>query len=144
MHALFPTARILILAVVGLLVSSCSSEPSATLKMGSDIEASELLERIGAENAPLILDVRGPDEFSAGHLPSALNISHTEFLENADSAITLLPEQRDTEIVIHCVSGKRAGMATEVLTAAGYTNVRQLLGDYNGWQAADYPIVRAE
>jgi hydroxyacylglutathione hydrolase len=57
----------------------------------------------------IILDVRNASEFSAGHLPGAVNIPYTRL----GSQIAQLP--RDKRLYIHCGSGKRAAMAASFL-----------------------------
>jgi rhodanese-related sulfurtransferase len=125
-----------------LLLAGCAQEAGPTAaERGADISAAELNDRISSNTAPLIIDVRSPEEFAAGHLPNALNIAHTEFVDSPDDSLALLPADRNTEIVIHCVTGRRAGIAADIIVAAGFTNVRPLTGHYQGWQAANYEIV---
>lgn len=73
----------------------------------------------------LVIDVRSPSEFNAGHLPTAINIPLDE-IENA------LPRQVDNKsqvILLHCQSGMRSGIAAKKLKAMGYTGVFNL-GSY--------------
>lgn len=145
MNLLPPTRKAWLVCITLALLVACAQEPAPVdMALEPEIAASELMDRMLADEAPYILDVREPDEYVAGHLPGAVNIAHTEFLENSEAALMLLPAQQDTEIVIHCVTGRRAGMAAEVLAAAGYTNVRQLTGDFNSWQAGGYPVISSE
>ena len=95
-----------LLTVFVLLLIGCE-QPVAP---GSDISQQELTARLSSNDAPLILDVRSADEFTAGHLPGAVNIPHTEVGER----IGELNLDKSDEIVIHCYSGKRAGIATGV------------------------------
>jgi phage shock protein E len=128
--------------LVGLALSACAQEatpPEAAVSSG-EIQASDLYSRIENSTAPLIIDVRSAGEFSAGHLPGALNIAHSEFVDSPAASLALLPTADDAEIVVHCVSGKRAGIAMDVMAAAGYTNVSHLTGDFSGWEAAGYPL----
>ena len=48
--------------------------------------------------------------------------------------ISNLEEYRDNEIIIHCRSGKRSSMASEVLTSAGFPNVKNMVGGIIRWQ----------
>lgn len=65
------------------------------------------------------LDVRSHDEFNSGHLPGAINIPHTEIA----TAIAELKLDKNTPIAIYCKSGRRAGLALEVLQQQGYSNL---------------------
>ena len=95
------------LAMVGAAWSCAGDAPTAE----SSIEPSELADRISAEAAPFILDVRTAEEFASGHIPGAVNVPHTEL---ADRLSTLeLP--LGGEIVVHCEGGGRAGEAESIL-----------------------------
>jgi rhodanese-related sulfurtransferase len=143
MQSLFHQIKLLSLMTGILLLAGCAQEtgPAPAATQGADIAAMELNDRIANNSAPLILDVRSPEEFTRGHLPNALNIAHTEFADSPAETLTLLPADRDTEIVIHCASGRRADIAADVIVAAGYTNVRTLTGHFQGWQAANFSTV---
>ena len=100
------------------------------------ITAAELTQMIQSSQAPLILDVRSEEEFAEGHIPGALNIPHDQLgdrLSEIDAAKT-------DEIVIHCRSGYRAGIAEKILIEAGYSDVRDLDGHMNAWKSGGYPI----
>ena len=71
------------------------------------------------EQGATLIDVRSAAEFSGGHLPSALNIVHTEIVAGAARAGLT----KDTEIVVYCRSGNRSGAAKASLEAAGFTRV---------------------
>jgi phage shock protein E len=116
------------------LLAGCAPAPTPT-PMG-DITVIELEQRIATNSAPLILDVRSADEYSAGHLPAATNIPHTEI----PNRLAELPADRETEIIVHCHSGKRAAVAQKSLEEAGFSNVRHLEGDFIGWKAAGLAV----
>jgi phage shock protein E len=124
--------HIFLLALTAMLLAACGQAPAPT----GDISAQELNGRISAGDAPLILDVRSTDEYADGHLPGARNIPHTELAER----IGELGLTTTDEIVVHCYSGKRAGSAQTTLDGMGYTNIRHLEGDWQGWQAAGLAI----
>jgi phage shock protein E len=118
--------------IAAILIAGCAPVPTPT----GDITVIELEQRIGSNSAPLILDVRSVDEYDAGHLPAATNIPHTEI----PGRLVELPVDRETEIIVHCHSGKRAAVAQTSLEEAGFSNVRHLEGDFVGWQEAGLPL----
>jgi rhodanese-related sulfurtransferase len=81
-----------------------------------------------------VLDVRTPEEFAAGHVPGAVNISHEQL------ATRLAEVPKDKDVVLYCRSGRRAGMAADVLRANGYTRLSHLDGDMQAWVANGRPI----
>ena len=86
----------------------------------------------------LILDVRRPDEYGTSHVPGAINVPH----DQVEARIAELGEDRDRTIVVYCESGRRAGMAGDVLLAAGFSDVRHLEGDMSGWREAGRPTAQ--
>lgn len=85
-----------------------------------------------------LLDVRSDEEFQAGHVPGAINISHKELSEQ----LSALPSDKDQLVIVYCRSGRRAGIAEQILRDKGFTQVRHLSGDMNGWQENNLPIAK--
>lgn len=110
----------------------------ASLAQAADapIDAAQLLERQQAGQAPVLLDVRHTDEYADGHIAGALNIP----VEQLASRAGVLGVPRDSEIVVYCVSGKRAAKAQQTLTSLGYTHVRVLDGSLNAWRQRQLPL----
>ena len=126
-----PGFRWMAAILVGLAAAACAAE-SAPSRIAPD----ELAARIEAGDAPTILDVRTPEEFAAGHLPGAINIPHTELAGRLDE----LDFARDSEIVVHCQSGRRASQAEAVLLEAGFEDVRDLDGHMAAWREGGYAL----
>jgi len=83
-----------------------------------------------------LLDVRTPAEFAAGHVPGAINITHTQLEKRLDE----LAGKQDQPIVVYCRSGHRAGIALKILQRHNFTRLYHLQGDMNGWVKASRPI----
>ncbi len=127
-----------VFCVLGVLVVpaiACGPSNGASPAGVKSMPAADLAGRLEAGNTPLVLDVRTPGEFADGHIPSAVNIPHDELAARLDE----LPSDRGAEIVVHCKSGRRAGVAEAVLVEAGYTNLSDLEGHWLGWVEADRP-----
>jgi phage shock protein E len=103
------------------------------------IGADELDRRIREGAAPFILDVRTPEEYAAGHIPGAMLIPHDQLA----GRLAELPVRPGDELVVHCKTGGRAGMAEQTLVAAGYTQVRPLEGHMEGWRQGGHPVETA-
>jgi rhodanese-related sulfurtransferase len=112
------------------LACSAGAEPG-------DATQTELVARLDAGQAPpLVLDVRTPEEFAAGHVPGARNIP----IDELDERIGEIAAHRDQEVVVYCETGRRAGKASDALGTAGFTQVRQLDGDMRAWREAGLPV----
>lgn len=118
--------RILLAVLLLLFGISCHAESPPV----GTITATELSQRLQASKAPVILDVRDPDEYAAGHIKGALNVPYDEL----ESRLGEMPKDKSTEIVVHCRSGKRASIAEKILVEKGYTNVKDLNGHWLGWR----------
>lgn len=95
-----------------------------------------LLARMAGGEALVVLDVRTAKEFAEGHVPGAINISHDEL----EARLPELEADRDRDVVVYCRSGKRAGLALDMLEKAGFKRLYHLEGDYLGWAAASRPV----
>lgn len=71
----------------------------------------------GRESNLVWIDVRNAQEYQEQHLEGAINIEYTDILEGVAGL------DKDTEILLYCGSGRRAGIALESLQAQGFTNV---------------------
>jgi rhodanese-related sulfurtransferase len=116
--------------------AAAATAPSAA----PSITQAQLLRRIeNKDDSVVVLDVRTPREFAAGHVPGARNISHDELAGRLEE----LADARDKEIVLYCRSGRRSALAAETLRGAGFARLRQLEGDYPAWEAGKLPIESA-
>ena len=81
------------------------------------------------ENGYIILDVRRPDEFAAGHIPNAINVPNETI---GTSEIAELPDKNQL-IMVYCRSGRRSKEAAEKLVKLGYTNIVEF-GGFLDWK----------
>jgi hydroxyacylglutathione hydrolase len=101
-----------------------------------DVEG--LAQRLDGSGGPLVLDVRGTDEYAAGHVPGSLHIPYEQLGERSDE----LP--RDRPIAAICKGGKRSGLAASILQREGFGDVMHVSsGGVAGWRAAGHPIESA-
>ena len=100
----------------------------------TDVDAAEAHGLATAGKAVLV-DVREPGEWRAGHAPAARHLPLNALPARADE----LP--RDTIVVAVCRSGNRSGVAARHLRSAGL-DARNLRGGMVAWAAAGLPVVR--
>jgi rhodanese-related sulfurtransferase len=87
--------------------------------------------------APLLLDVRTPEEWSVSHLPGARRVDPNASVESVTAGLP-----KETPIVTYCAVGYRSGDMATRLRAAGFTNVRNLEGSIFEWANEHRPLVR--
>jgi phage shock protein E len=88
-----------------------------------DIDSAKAHQMVGA--GALLVDVRSPGEYAAGHVDGARNIPVDQIGGHAD-------ELRGHPVIVYCASGVRSAMARRSLQAAGLTEVYNL-GAMSNW-----------
>ena len=94
-----------------------------------DITVTELKQKLDKGEEFVFIDVRESYEHEEFNLGARL-IPLGDFSD----AIPTLENHKSDEIVVHCRSGARSGMAQQLLQAAGFSNVRNLEGGVMAWQ----------
>ena len=90
----------------------------------------------------MILDVREPGEWAAGHIPGALHVPRGMLEAKADLEYAGREPRladRSQEIVIHCASGARSALAADALQQMGFTNVSSMAGGFVAWSEKALP-----
>lgn len=103
----------------------------------TDMSREQLQEARAAGTALVLVDLRSPDEFAAGHVPGAVNIPLDQVGARVGDFRAL---QKKGEIVLYCRSGRRTAQAVQTLESAGLDGLRHLKGDMQGWEAAGLPV----
>lgn len=98
------------------------------------LEATRLMNQPGA----LVLDVREPAEYAAGHLPRARHIP----LGQLSGRIGEIAKFKEKPVIVTCRSGARSGSACRALKNAGFTQVYNLQGGVGAWSQANLPVER--
>ena len=93
-----------------------------------NLTAAQFAEGMRRSGAVLV-DVRRPDEFAAGYIPGAVNIEVTA----ADFAQRVAKLDKTKPTYVYCRSGARSSKAAAQLSAAGFTQVYNLLGGVLDW-----------
>ena len=106
-----------------LLLTGCGASAQDDLGY-RQITMEEAAKRMEQEPAAIILDVRRPDEYQAGHIPGAINIPNETI---GREELPQLPD-KDQTILVYCRSGNRSKQASEKLAALGYTQVLEFGG----------------
>lgn len=100
----------------------------------SHLQATQLIN----QGKAVIIDVREPAEFAAGHLRDSRNIPLKEL---GQRAAELGKFKAKTAIVV-CQSGTRSSQAISQLKNAGFSEVYSLDGGLAAWQAQGLPVAK--
>jgi phage shock protein E len=122
---------LIVLAVSALGISGCGLSAS-TVEGGLPDHDPALAYRLVTEQHALLLDVRTPQEYQRGHVPSARNIPIQEFSSRLKEVEALAGGDKTHPIVVYCEAGVRAARAKRILLEAGYAKVTNL-GGFRDW-----------
>ena len=116
--------------ILSLMLLSACSAPNTSKGSYRQISMDEAVKMMKDEKNYIILDVRRPDEYAAGHIPRAINVPNEEI---GTVEISELPDKSQL-ILVYCRSGRRSKEASEKLVKLGYTNIVEFGGiqDYEG------------
>ena len=95
-------------------------------------------QRLIAEPATLLLDVREDGEWANGHASQAVHLGKGILERDIE---TMIPDS-ETPIIMYCGGGYRSALSADVAQRMGYKNVASLIGGYKAMVAAGWPIVK--
>ena len=124
--------------VLSFLVAACQQSANNGKSVNEKVSIEQFEKLIVEKNNAIILDVRTPEEFAAGHVKGAvnLNIYDTAFKE----ALSKL--DRAKPILVYCKSGGRSSDAASQMKEMGFGEVYNFGGGMLAWSNAEKPIER--
>jgi rhodanese-related sulfurtransferase len=128
-----------LLALIAILLGTTTLLVGCSSSSGSveNVSADQFITK-SAEAGTVVVDVRTPGEYAAGHVDGAVNID----VESANFAAQISTLPKDTTYAVYCRSGRRSTLATDQMADAGFTSLVNLQGGGIGdLQAAGAPIV---
>ncbi len=129
--------RSAIAVVLGALVATATLAQDLDSTKVTSISAVELHKRRESGAAPVVIDVRTPDEYASGHIPGAVNVPFDQVAQR------IAEIDAPHGVALYCMVGPRARKGESALLAAGYEKIFHLEGGLAAWQAADLPVESA-
>ena len=121
-----------LMAALGLC-SGCTAQDGVEV-----LTPQEFIAAAEADSAAVILDVRQPDEFAAGHLAKAVNL---DWLNPSAFSEGMAKLDKDHTYYIYCRSGRRSNAAASKMKREGF-RVFDIKGGYLQWTSEGRPVVR--
>jgi len=87
----------------------------------------------------LVLDLRPPEQYQAGHLNGARQMNSDQILSAGDT----LRKHKEKAVVVYDDRGSLGAAAVRQLTAQGFTRAFALRGGLAAWRADNLPLTRA-
>jgi rhodanese-related sulfurtransferase len=140
----FLLVLVLALASLTLPVAAAELQPSlhaflSSLPADFETVANKTLNaKLQAGENVLVVDVREPDEFKAGHIEGAVNVP----IRSLAQSLNKLPADKATPMAVVCKSGIRAAYGTMTLRLMGYSNVKDVVGGMLAWEKDGLPVTK--
>ncbi len=123
-------------AALALLAGCGSSKTATKMQQVSANEAYQLIQQRRNDPDFVILDIRTPQEFVAGHIQGAVNIDF--YASTFRQELSQLP--KDKTYLVYCNSGNRSGQAMPIFRELGFRGIYELRGGIQAWYAAGFPL----
>ncbi len=82
------------------------------------------LATLGAHAKDVVIDVRTPQEYAAGHVDGAINIEYSTIAQGVAQAGIA----KDDKVMLYCQSGVLSGKAQNTLQALGFSKAENIGG----------------
>ena len=115
-----------------LILSACGSSGGNV----TNLNVSDFAKK-ASDSSIVVLDVRTPGEFQSGHLQNAVNIDYEGL--NFEGEVNKLDKTKT--YAVYCRSGRRSGLATDVMSKDGFKSIFNLEGGIEAWQTAGNAVV---
>jgi sulfur-carrier protein adenylyltransferase/sulfurtransferase len=99
-----------------------------------EVDVTRAKELLGADDRPLLVDIRELDEWIEGRIPGAIHIPRG----NLESRIEQAAPDKTQPIVVYCAQGNRSVFGAKSLEDLGYENVVSLAGGYTDWKRSGF------
>ena len=131
-------ATTLLLGGCSAAAVSPSSGPTSTRApaSGSSLSAADFSAAAKLPNT-MLLDVRTPSEFAAGHIAGAVNLD----VESATFPEQVATLDRGKNYAVYCRSGSRSKAAMTAMGQAGFSHLFDLTGGIGAWQSAGGQVI---
>ena len=118
--------------ILFLLAVGPISQQMYSIKNANAAQTVQLLNR---ENA-VVVDVCEPKEFSAGHVPNAINLP----LSSLKERLRDLDKYKNKPVIVSCRSGNRSQKGAVILRKHGFPTVYHLSGGLQAWERDNLPV----
>jgi rhodanese-related sulfurtransferase len=87
----------------------------------------------------VVVDVREPDEFAAGHVTGAKNVP----LNQLEQKLPTTVKNKTLPLLLVCATGGRAQRAVAMAKKLGYEQAQAVAGGLKSWKDANLPVEKA-
>jgi rhodanese-related sulfurtransferase len=83
----------------------------------------------------VLIDVRTPEEFSRSRITNSINVP----VDEIEAKIVTVVPNKDTFVIVYCLSGNRSKQGMEIMFKLGYKNVKEITSGLMAWRVYKLP-----
>lgn len=136
MKTIFKTSLFIFLAIS--LISCNDKKTSKIVTENGEINVISPTEFKESSVGNTVIDIRTVEEFTSGHIESAVNISSFD----KTFAEQILKLDKSKPIFIYCRSGRRSASTSKKVSDLGFKKVYDLEGGIKNWAKSNYQIIK--
>jgi rhodanese-related sulfurtransferase len=111
--------------------AGAGNQEKAAAHSYKNIDVAEF-EKLRTDKSNVVLDVRTPKEFAAGHIPGAVNLNF--YAPDFDKKLQALDPKKT--YLVHCASGGRSAKACGKMSGLDFPSLYNLRGGFKAWEKA--------
>ncbi len=123
--------NVVLASLLFAVVTSCTQSQNIT-----NLDAHRFEKQLHETNEKIILDVRTPEEYNAGHIPGAILINYYA----SDFSSRIMQLDKSKPVYVYCAAGSRSSAAAKKLAQSGFVSIYNLQGGFNAWKKSGKPI----
>lgn len=126
------------LLVTPLFAQKTGSAPAATARAGvvKEVSPDEAEKLLKGNPQIIVLDVRTPGEFAAGHIAGARNLD----FKAADFAAKIAALDKGKSYLVHCAAGGRSAKTLDLMEGKNFAPIYHLSEGFRAWEKAGKPV----
>jgi phage shock protein E len=117
-------------------LAACANSQTQQKPSVENVDALKFKQLVEAKKG-IVIDVRTPEEFSEGYIPTATNID----IYNDDFETRVTKLDKSKEIYVYCQAGGRSSDAAKILQNKGY-KVYNLEDGFSDWKKKGFPVMQ--
>lgn len=131
-------STVVLLGACGSGTVTVDAPATQSIQLINAADANQLVADNAASGDFVILDIRTPEEFNAGHIAESMNIDFYEsnFADQLDQL------DKDKTYLVYCNSGNRSGTAIGTMRGLGFIDVYDLDGGIQAWYSSGFSITQ--
>lgn len=130
------TPNSLLKRLAQFVVAACCISCAAAAETNVTHINAQQAQKLIANKKVVVLDIRTPEEFAAGHIAGATNIN----FRAADFEKAIAALDKNQTYVLHCASGNRSTQSLPTFSKLEFKSVCHLDGGIKAWQKAKLPV----